>query len=77
MKIENPLDKHLEINKRMLPGLREATTDVAAVLHLAWLTTQSVFEDRASPELAIPVFEALLERWQRHESLLMAPQEQS
>ena len=74
MKAENPLDKHLAINKRMPHGLRDAVTEVADLLDLAWLATQSVFEERATPELALGVYDRLLSQWQS--SLRTALQEQ-
>lgn len=76
MKVDNPLDKHLEINKQMPSVVRNAVTEVADLLDLAWMTTQSVFEDRATPELALGVFDRLVSRLQMHSSLFEAPQEQ-
>lgn len=76
MKVDNPLDKHLDLHKRLPPGLRDAVTDVADVLDLAWLATQAVFEERATPEQAVVVFERLLDRWQVQSSFSSAPHEQ-
>lgn len=63
MKADNPLDRHLEVNTRMPHGLRGAAIEVADLLDLAWLTTQSVFEDKASPEIALGVFDRLVSHW--------------
>lgn len=63
MKADNPLDRHLKVNKRMPEGLRDAAIDVADLLDLAWMTTQSVFEDRASPEIALGVYDRLVSHW--------------
>jgi len=76
VKVENPLDKHLAINKRMPEGLRSAITEVVDHLDLAWMATQSVFEDKATPELALAVFDRLASRLQVQSSLRDAPHEQ-
>ena len=76
MKTDNPLDKHLAMHNRMPEGLRPAVCDVADVLDLAWLTAQSVFEDKATPELAVMVFDRLVSRLQLHWSLNVDPHEQ-
>ncbi len=75
MKVENPLDKHLSVNKNMPSNLRLAICDVADTLDLAWMTTQSVFEDKATPELAIAVFDRLVSRLQVQWSLKDSPHE--
>jgi hypothetical protein len=74
MKVENPLDKHLAVNKAMPGHLHSAICDVADTLDLAWLATQSVFEDKATPELAIAVFDRLVSRLQVQWSLKDSPQ---
>lgn len=76
MKIENPLDKHLAINTRMPQHLRSAVCDVADLLDLAWITTQSVFEEQATPELAVAVFDRLVSRVHGQWSLDSLPQAQ-
>lgn len=77
MKVDNPLDRHLAINKQIPEGLRDAVTEVADHLDLAWMTAQSVFEERATPELALAVFDRISARLQVHESLRSAPHEQT
>jgi hypothetical protein len=62
MKTDNPLDRHLSLVSRMPEGLRDAVTEVADELDLAWLATQAVFEDRATPELALSVLDRILAR---------------
>ncbi len=56
MKQDNPLDCHLKTNGTLIPEpVREAATFTADTLHIAWLAAQSVFEDKATPELALAV----------------------
>lgn len=63
MKIDNPLDKHLESVRGRLPiGMTDAVVWVADTLDIAWLATQSVFESRATPELALQVFDRICAR---------------
>lgn len=69
MKIENPLDKHLAINRQMPDDLRDAVTTLADRLDLAWMAAQSVFEDKATPELALAVYDRLLSELQVQRSL--------
>ena len=77
MKIDNPLDKHLDANNKLPGDLRPPICDVADTLDLAWMATQAVFEDRATTELAVMVFDRLISRLQRQWSLDEAPQAQS
>lgn len=76
MKIDNPLDKFLASHQKMPDGLRAAVCDVVDVLDLAWLATQSVYEDKATPEVGVLVFDRLISRLQTHWSLKIDPQEQ-
>lgn len=62
MKSKNPLDLHLEHNKKIPHKVREAVVDVADTLDIAWLATQAVFEDKATPELALAVFDRIQSR---------------
>ena len=62
MKSENPLDLHLARNPRLPHGLRDAVVGVADTLDIAWLATQAVFEDKATPELALAVFDRIQSR---------------
>lgn len=74
MDYENPLDFHLEKNKRMPHGLRDSVTTVADVLDLSWLAAQSVFKERATPEIALQIYDRLFSVWQQHPSFDLAPQ---
>lgn len=69
MKEGSPLDQHLALHQKLPGNLRPAVCDVSDVLDLAWLTTQSVFEDKATPEMAVAVFDRLVSRLQEHWSL--------
>ena len=75
MKEDNPLDKHLKI-AQMPQHVRSAVCEVADVLDLARLVTESVFEEEATPALALAVFDRLVSRLQVQSSLYVAPQTQ-
>ena len=78
MKTDNPLDAYLATVQAEMPSaLRSAVADVSEVLDLSWVIAQSVFEDKATPELAFAVFDRLVERLQVHWCLYSAPQEQT
>ena len=72
MKADNPLDRHLKVNNGIDSALRNAVTQVVDVLDLAWMATQSVFEERATPELALLVYDRLVVEQQRQSSLSAA-----
>ena len=59
MKSKNPLDLHMERNKKIPYKVREAVLDIADTLDIAWLATQAVFEDKATPEMALAVFDRI------------------
>ncbi len=75
MKDDNPLDKHLKV-VQMTEHLRSAVCEVADVMDLARLITESVFEEKATPELTLAVFDRLASRLQMQSSLYVAPQVQ-
>lgn len=57
----NPLDTHLDNQKNRIPeDLKNAVIDVADQMDLAWMATQSVFKDAATPELAVMVYDRLI-----------------
>lgn len=68
MKDTNPLDKHLAIAK--YPNhITDAVVFVADTMDIAWLAAQSVFEDKATPELAVAIFDRIAARIQTQSSL--------
>ncbi|RBO82668.1 hypothetical protein [Marinomonas aquiplantarum] len=62
MKIENAFDIHLKVNKSIPSEIRDAAVDVNDTLNIAWLSAQSIFEDKASPEIAIEIYNLMQER---------------
>lgn len=76
MKIDNPLDRHLEFNRSMPEDVRLAAIHVSATLDVAWLAAQSVFEDRATPDLALAIYDRMTSWIQAQPSLLELLQRQ-
>lgn len=62
MKIENAFDTHLKVNESIPSEIRDAAIDVNDTLNIAWLSAQSIFEDKASPEIAIEIYNLMQER---------------
>jgi len=63
MKTENPFDKKLDIwGSRVSEDLRAAATFVTDTLELCWASAQAVFEDKATPETALAIFDRVTER---------------
>jgi hypothetical protein len=59
MKADNPLDKHLDINKQIPLDVRDSTVFVNDTLNIAWLSAQSIFEDKATPEIALQIYDRI------------------
>lgn len=76
MKIDNPLDKHLAIN-RYPSHINDPVVWVADTMDIAWLAAQAVFEDKATPEAAVAIFDRIVSRMQAQASLSDAPHEHS
>ena len=76
MKADNPLDKHLTIN-RYPSHINDPAVFVADTLDIAWIAAQSVFEDKATPEVAIAIFDRIVSRMQVQSSFSDAPQQHS
>src|SRR5260221_35716 len=58
MKNDNPFDKKLEIGgDRMPAAVRDAAVFVTDTLELCWAARQSIFEDKATPEIALAVYD--------------------
>jgi len=72
MKTENPFDKHLAVNKGMPEDLRAAAVFVTDTLDVAWMSARAVFESKASPEVALAIYDRFVAQMQA--SLQSAPQ---
>jgi hypothetical protein len=60
MKINNPLDAHLQANEERIPeDILGAVVDVNDTLNIAWLSAQAVFEEKATPELALAIYDRI------------------
>jgi hypothetical protein len=63
VKADNPFDKKLEIWKNRVPdSVRDASVFVTDTLDLSWASAQSIFEDKATPELALAIYDRVVER---------------
>ena len=62
MKVDNPFDKHLEVNKNIPEETRNAAIYVNDTLNIAWLSAQAIFEDKASPELALEIYDLIQQK---------------
>jgi hypothetical protein len=62
MKIKNPIDEYLGANTALPMGVREGTVWVTDTMDLAWKIAQSVFEKKATPEIAVAIFDRLSNR---------------
>ncbi len=63
MKADNPFDKKLEIWKNRIPQqVRDASVFVTDTLDLSWAAAQSIFEDKATPEIALAIYDRLVDR---------------
>lgn len=60
MKIDNPLDRKLDLNPHLPEGVREALTTVNDTLDFAWASAQAVFEEKATPEHALKICAMML-----------------
>lgn len=76
MRAENPFDSHLAVAD-VPDAVVMASVFVTDTLDLSWKAAQAVFEDKASPELALAIFDRIVLRMQEQSSLPDAPQEQA
>lgn len=74
MKTDNPFDRHLEAAKGMPSAVRDAAIFVTDTLDASWKAAQAVFEDKASPEVALAIFDRVVARMQAQSSLSDEPQ---
>lgn len=58
MKAKNPFDIRLE-SPGTPPDVRVAAIFVTDTLDLCWASAQAVFEDKATPELALAIYDRL------------------
>jgi hypothetical protein len=74
MKIDNPFDKKLEVNRRSLSSSQiDALTEVTDTLDFAWVAARSVFEESATPEHALKICELMLIGIHRNQDTLRIP----
>ena len=63
MRIDNPFDKKLGAYKDTISEeVRDAAIFVTDTLDLCWASAQAVYEDKASPELALEIYDRVMER---------------
>lgn len=62
MQAVNPFDQHLEVNKRIPADVRDASRLVTDTMDLAWKAAQAVFEDAATPEIALAIYDRIVSR---------------
>lgn len=62
MKIDNPFDRKLEVQKRMPDEIRTAAVALTDTLDLCWAAVQAVFEKRATPEHALALLPMFMAR---------------
>ncbi|MCU7839751.1 MAG: hypothetical protein KZQ94_10295 [Candidatus Thiodiazotropha sp. (ex Troendleina suluensis)] len=70
MKTDNPLDRHLDIDKRIPEDVRESAVFVTDTMEIAWLSAQSVFEAAATPEMALQIYDRMVDCIRRNENQL-------
>lgn len=63
MRTDNPFDRKLDAWSREIPpGVRDAAVFVTDTLDLSWASVQAVFEDQATPELALAIYDRIEKR---------------
>lgn len=76
MKEKNPFDLKLKCVKYPT-AIHDAAVYVTDTLDLCWAAAQAVFEDKATPESALAIFDRMKSRIQEQSSLSDAPQRHS
>jgi hypothetical protein len=62
MNSDNPFDKKLESwDDRIPDGVRDAAVFVTDTLELCWASAQAVFGDKATPDIALEIFDRVTE----------------
>ena len=63
VRIDNPFDKKLGAYKDTISEeIRDAAIYVTDTLDLCWASAQAVYEDKATPELALQIYDRVIER---------------
>ncbi len=63
MKTDNPFDKKLDVWGARAPAdVRDAAVFVTDTLELCWASARSVFEDKATPEAALAIYDRVCAR---------------
>jgi hypothetical protein len=69
MEIDNPFDRKLETWGDQIPtDVREAALFVTDTLELCWTSAQAVFEDKATPAMALEIYDRVVERMALNEA---------
>jgi hypothetical protein len=70
MKVGNPFEKSLEEWKHRIPAnVRDVAIYVTDTMDLCWAAAQAVFEDKATPEIALAIYD----RMTNHAQSLKSP----
>lgn len=63
MKANNPFDRKLEVGKANIPSdVRDAATFVTDTMELCWASARSVFDKKATPEIAIAIYDRVAKK---------------
>lgn len=62
MKVKNPFDLKIEVQKQMPASIRDAAIELTDTLDLCWAAAQAVFEGKAKPEHALELLPMFMER---------------
>lgn len=63
MENDNPFDKKLNVWGNNVPAdVRDAAVFVTDTLDLCWASAKAVFGDKATPELALAIYDRISER---------------
>lgn len=62
MKVENPFDRKIQVQKLMPESIKDAAIELTDTLDLCWAAAQAVFEKRAKPEHALALLPMFMER---------------
>jgi hypothetical protein len=60
MKIDNPFDRKLKDWGNDIPqDVRDAAVYVTDTIELSWSAAQAIFEEKATPELALAIYDRI------------------
>ena len=63
MKVKNPFDRKLEVWGNNIPSeVHDAATFVTDTMELCWASAQSIFEKKATPEIAIAIYDRVVKK---------------